>query len=1835
MVNIRELVSSSYFVSDSSALPRRMYTITDILKSKPLELSPEQIQKVLNKENASDPLYSQRSLTAGVLKGIEVNAKFGLFTDIAVTLKAVGERLKYFRGRVDELTAPGYEAVRNATEVVADSTVVSGITSATIARSASSLPLTTDTIIDPTDLLRDLNLDTAISNGFFSINGVSIGIDRYSDTLQDVLNRINTSGAGVTASMINGNRRLQITGTGPGGLSTIQFGDTVNPTGLAETSNFLSALKLDTAETMGTQTFGTPASFLGGVVSLSTDPGLPTQLLGGQQVGFSNDPGTESELISSTIGKSTYKTNQIYNIDDIVSITTTSGSFAVDISTVDTSTSANNAEATFDVLQAVVDEINSAAGNTGLVRADLMSIGTSYAVRIRDLIAPYDNIEIETAAGDDAGTKNAGFGFTIGTPTDTSTTSPVFTNATSINGMTPSTDYGTLTLTGTGTSAIDFLLAGVAPTETYLTSYVGGAGTGAAAFVADRINTFTGTTDIVASVDAEGRILLGRSTAGAQNLTIGAVAADSDGNGLNNSSLGFAVTTVNNGADPSTDFGIINLNGQTINLGVNSNSFLSGYAGGPAQYLADTINGFSAQTNVVASVSGGQVQLTQTLIGPTNKVQLAVVSTDNNANLLDTGVTGLSNSTTLGAFTTTQSLSDLGVSDFDKPLSALSDKLGLLVPDAPAPGRFSINGSLIDFFATDTLQDVIDRINLATGTTDVVASYDFAANKLVLTAQTPGPTPIAVQDIIGNFLEAFRIPQTYSAPAISGGNSLNLNVNPNEIKINPNALLKDLNTLQPIGTIVGSFDVAGSLGTRTIFFDPNSDTVNSLVGKINAETGNTGVVAAYSSTSDSLQFSSLTGVFQLNNPMANGTNLLTQLKLPIGVAATSITTPGIAAQLTGSNTIALNGLTDVAAQGMGTAAIGLSADPGSPAILNGSIVSVGKTKTVDFGDIAINGVTVTLGNRVTSADASATIRSQIEVDYIRDQINAAGITDVTATSVLDAASARYFVQLTGAGSGTYIEVTNQVYTDPLVKNQSSGFFKGSSANGLTPTTDFGMINLNGTPISLGVIANNSPEAADPAQYVADTINDFTPYTRVLASVGTGVDAGKIILTSTNPGAGAGRDIVISAVSNDLDGYAANNFSGAGQAIGFVTQTIAGQDGVTDFGTLNITGPNGTRNILLGTVLNRDNTDSSALDYLLNKINTETVNTGVQALAGTGLDAGKIVLQSTVQSAAPITINTFTNNSDGIALNDSPIGFVTGQSAAGTDPVLTYNLASQNRIGESDLDLTLDRVGFKFGLVPNAGNLLDFEFNGSNFSKDVTITTLRQLLTDVSNDPVAAVTAVFDRSTKKVKVSSDIAAPTLTFSDLPGGGNLVDALGLQTQGSMLVVPSPQELGSLPATQKVKGSAGEEGGEVTGVGALLISEVGITAGTFTLNGQTLTIGEDDTINDLLLNIQDNTGITAKVYGRRLELSSANAIEIGKETDTSNITDALKLKSQALRTQNFSNTQGRSVKLNTDQADTDFGSLTINDQDIDLGLISNAGGVFAAADEIAAKINAFGSQTGVKADVSASGEIILEQLNPATEIQVTNVTNIKNTGIFGGNFDNGEQIVIRSENNLVGDSYDFGDPPAAVRELAQDFRKLAREFSDLSVLLNQLPGDRSSQAIVAEAKQLNLDKLYLSQGNTNEVTVDETALAQALYLEPDRVSPALADAEDAQTAPFITTVSQLIRLPNLAEPARKVSQQMALQVDMDQKRQILQAFMSQLELSASATERQSKELSELTDKKEPSQLTPAKPERRLNVNALSAKELKHQQAEEDRQALTGLIQNKISASGISRLI
>jgi flagellar hook-associated protein 2 len=164
----------------------------------------------------------------------------------AATLADIESRFISLRTRLQGITGALSVSGKTAKVDGAGVTASAGPTSATGAFTVEVLQLATGTraVGNPVSAgvnnavpLADSGIATSVTAGSFSINGVSIAVDPTVDTLDDVIARVNSSGAGVTASLANDSHGR------PNVLSLTSGSAIMLGTG-ADTSNFLAATNL-------------------------------------------------------------------------------------------------------------------------------------------------------------------------------------------------------------------------------------------------------------------------------------------------------------------------------------------------------------------------------------------------------------------------------------------------------------------------------------------------------------------------------------------------------------------------------------------------------------------------------------------------------------------------------------------------------------------------------------------------------------------------------------------------------------------------------------------------------------------------------------------------------------------------------------------------------------------------------------------------------------------------------------------------------------------------------------------------------------------------------------------------------------------------------------------------------------------------------------------------------------------------------------------------------------------------------------------------------------------------------------------------------------------------------------------------------------------------------------------------------------------------------------------------------------------------------------------------------------------------------------------------------
>ncbi|MGC4072502.1 MAG: flagellar filament capping protein FliD [Nibricoccus sp.] len=164
--------------------------------------------------------------------------------------------------------------------------------------------------------------------------------------------------------------------------------------------------------------------------------------------------------------------------------------------------------------------------------------------------------------------------------------------------------------------------------------------------------------------------------------------------------------------------------------------------------LQDVFDKISTATGggVTAAYDSGTDKIT--LTSSTTGTPITLGAANDTSNFL--AVTRLSNGNNTGVIT---SGTGLGATNQNTPLASARLRNSITAVDGSGNGSFTVNGVSISYNVnTDSLSTVLGRItNSSAG---VTASYDAAADKVVLTNKTTGDTGLSVSETSGGFLDA-------------------------------------------------------------------------------------------------------------------------------------------------------------------------------------------------------------------------------------------------------------------------------------------------------------------------------------------------------------------------------------------------------------------------------------------------------------------------------------------------------------------------------------------------------------------------------------------------------------------------------------------------------------------------------------------------------------------------------------------------------------------------------------------------------------------------------------------------------------------------------------------------------------------------------------------------------------------------------------------------------------------------------------------------------------------------------------------------------------------------
>lgn len=184
----------------------------------------------------------------------------------------------------------------------------------------------------------------------------------------------------------------------------------------------------------------------------------------------------------------------------------------------------------------------------------------------------------------------------------------------------------------------------------------------------------------------------------------------------------------------------------------------------------------------------------------------------------------------------------LGASGVSAKVSGSSDVSSVTLATMPTAtaitaGNFTVNGKTITVATTDRLSDVFAQISTATSG-KIQASYDSATDKITLASTDGSEVELGATNDTSNFLAAVGLANNASTSVTSsfklGSASLTATLGSSRLA----------GALTPDGSGNGSFSINGV----TIGYNVNTDTLKSVLNKINASTA--GVTATYDPTND-------------------------------------------------------------------------------------------------------------------------------------------------------------------------------------------------------------------------------------------------------------------------------------------------------------------------------------------------------------------------------------------------------------------------------------------------------------------------------------------------------------------------------------------------------------------------------------------------------------------------------------------------------------------------------------------------------------------------------------------------------------------------------------------------------------------------------------------------------------------------------------------------------------------------------------------------------------------------------------------------------------------------
>jgi hypothetical protein len=261
-------------------------------------------------------------------------------------------------------------------------------------------------IRDDQQVLAKTSQFAAVTNGSFTVNGVSISVDKNTDSLSSIVSRINSSGAGVTASYDSATDKLVLT---PGNGYLTVTGDT---------SGFLAAAKMATGSTITSSTANPDAAFNSATSNRPMfDPGLAVTagsfMVNGVAIAVAADDTINSVLTKITNSAAGVTASYDSTTELVTLVAKSSGGgpitvggdtsgflAAVKLNGSAVSDTESRSYSAFTSSLSRMDEYDGVAAGTLTVNGQNVSINPS-STTIRDLIGAIDDLDGVTATVDE------------------------------------------------------------------------------------------------------------------------------------------------------------------------------------------------------------------------------------------------------------------------------------------------------------------------------------------------------------------------------------------------------------------------------------------------------------------------------------------------------------------------------------------------------------------------------------------------------------------------------------------------------------------------------------------------------------------------------------------------------------------------------------------------------------------------------------------------------------------------------------------------------------------------------------------------------------------------------------------------------------------------------------------------------------------------------------------------------------------------------------------------------------------------------------------------------------------------------------------------------------------------------------------------------------------------------------------------------------------------------------------------------------------------------------------------------------------------------------------